>query len=57
MFFIKAGTRQHISHTPMRVFNCQIYTIPHSLHREILFCFSVFVILTAVLIMSGTFQP
>ena len=37
MFFIKAATRQHISHTPMRVFN--------------------FVILPAVLIMSGTFQP
>ena len=57
MFFIKAGTRQQISHAPMRVFNCQTYTIPLSLHREILFCFSVFVILPAVLIMSGTFQP
>ena len=57
MFFIKAGTRQHISHTPMRIFNCQTYTIPHSLHREILFCFPVFVILPAVLIMSVTFQP
>lgn len=56
MFFIKAGTRQRISHTPIRVFHCQTYTIPHSLHREALFIFAVFIILLAVLIMPGTFQ-